>query len=82
MTWLRRRPLKNALDAHTVENRQKRKDLQAQHTGIAKAMEALGRNAAEVQKAIQQLYASMESALGLAKHAETWSWKEMQLDSE
>jgi hypothetical protein len=32
----------------------------------AKSMEALGRNAAEGQKAMQQLYASVESALALA----------------
>jgi hypothetical protein len=39
-------------------------------------MLSLGQNMSQAQQAMQQLYASMESALALAKHAEGWTWKD------
>jgi len=39
-------------------------------------MKLIGQNAQQGQQSLQQLYASMESNLALAKHAEEWEWKE------
>ena len=39
-------------------------------------MERISQHAAEGQKAMRDLYASMESNLALATHAEGWSWKD------
>jgi hypothetical protein len=41
-------------------------------------MDAIGRSATEGQKAMQNLYASVESSMALATHAEGWSWKQKQ----
>jgi cell division septum initiation protein DivIVA len=69
--------LEIAPDYHTVENRNKRKTLQERRTALAKAVQAMGQNAGQAQQAMQQLYASVESSLALAKHAEEWGWKEV-----
>jgi len=39
-------------------------------------MLSLGQNMSQALQAMQQLYASVESALALAAHAEGWTWKE------
>ena len=67
--------LSNALDHHTKDNRDKRKGLQERRRDLEKTMETIAANAKEGQKAMQQLYASVESSLALATHAEGWSWK-------
>jgi regulator of replication initiation timing len=74
--------LEAALDAHTKDNREKRKDLQARRTTLIQSMEAIAKSANEGQKAMQQLYASVESSLALATHAEGWSWKEKQSEPD
>jgi hypothetical protein len=68
--------LQTSLDAHTKENHKKRKTLQTRRDDLAKAMETIAANTNEGQKAMLQLYASVESSLALAKHAQEWTWKE------
>src|SRR5690348_7506776 len=66
-----------ARDAHTRDNRDKRKELQAKRNGIAKTIKALALNMQQGQKAMQELYQSAESNLSLAAHAEEWKWPEL-----
>jgi hypothetical protein len=65
-----------ALDYHTVENRQKRKVMQERRNALFTQMAFVTENHKEGQRALQNLYQSIESNLALAKHAETWEWKE------
>ena len=65
-----------AVDYHTVENRNKRKSMQERRNTLAQQMKLIGENAQRGQRSLEQLYASMESNLALAKHAEEWEWKE------
>jgi chromosome segregation ATPase len=69
--------LETALDSHTKDNRDKRKALQERRTALANSLQALGQNATEAQRAMQNLYASVETNLALAKHAEGWAWREV-----
>src|SRR6267154_2169965 len=64
--------LATALDSHSKDNRDKRKELQARRTGLTEAMQMIAKNMAQGQQALQQLYASVESSLALAAHAEGW----------
>jgi hypothetical protein len=41
-------------------------------------MQFFQRSVEEGQKAMRNLYQSIENNLALAKHAETWNWKEVQ----
>ena len=66
-----------AVDYHTVENRNKRKSMQERRNTLAQQMKLIGENAQQGQRSLEQLYASMESNLALAKHAEEWEWKEV-----
>jgi hypothetical protein len=68
--------LETAIDYHTVENRSKRKALQERRNTIAKGMQLLGKNMQDGQQALNGLHQSIEASLQLAKHAETWEWKE------
>jgi len=70
--------LASALDAHTVENREKRKAIQGRRDQLAQQMQLTAQNAQQGQKAMQQLLQSVESSLELAKHAEAWEWKEVE----
>lgn len=70
--------LKNALDNHTVENRNKRKGIQEKRDQVAAQLKAIAANAQTGQKALEQLYQSIETSLALAKHAEGWEWKEVE----
>lgn len=70
--------LASALDGHTVDNRNKRKAIQEKRDKLAQEMQVIAANAQQGQRALQQLQQSVESALGLAKHAETWEWKEVE----
>jgi hypothetical protein len=63
-------------DYHTVENRQKRKEMQERRNHLVQLMQALGQSVGQGQKAMEQLLQSVESNLSLAKHVEGWSWKE------
>lgn len=66
----------NAVDYHTVENRNKRKAFQERRNVVAQQMKLIGENVQQAQRSQQQLYTSVESNLELAKHAEDWEWKE------
>jgi phosphoenolpyruvate carboxylase len=65
-----------AVDYHTVENRNKRKAMQERRNTLAQQMKVISENA-QGQRSLQQLYASVESNLELAKHADEWEWKEV-----
>jgi hypothetical protein len=66
-----------ALDAHTVDNRNKRKELQGRRDKISEQMKLIMQSANAGQQAMTQLQQSVESSLQLAEHAETWEWKEV-----
>src|ERR1700730_1098332 len=72
--------LETALDYHTVENRQKRKELQQRRNGITEQTGRLGKHMQLGQKALMELQQSVETNLSLAKHAEGWQWKELAAD--
>jgi chromosome segregation ATPase len=72
--------LETAADYHTVENRNKRKGLQERRNAIAKAMQQLGANMQQGQKALQGLYQSGETNRQLAKHAEG-GWQEVEVST-
>jgi hypothetical protein len=65
-----------AAEVAVVENRNKRKSMQERSNTLAQQMKVISENAQRGQQSLQQLYASMESNLALAKHAEEWTWKE------
>jgi hypothetical protein len=70
--------LDNTTASHTAENRTKRKRMQEVRQQISKQME-LAKTA--VQRAMQQMQELLQTAefnLKLAKHAETWEWKEVE----
>jgi paraquat-inducible protein B len=69
--------LETGLDYHTVENRNQRKALQERRNVLAKQMEAQGNDMQQGQAALQNLYQNIETNLALAKHSETWEWKEV-----
>jgi chromosome segregation ATPase len=62
--------LENAVDYHTVDNRDKRKALQERRNSLKNAMEAIAKSVQQGQQALSGLYQSIESNLQLAKHAE------------
>jgi hypothetical protein len=66
-----------AVDFHTVENRNKRKSMQERRNQLGKEIGLIGQNLNRGQQSLQGLYESIESNLELAKHAETWEWKEV-----
>lgn len=68
--------LEGALDSHTKDNRDKRKTLQERRTQLSKQMEVFAEHHAKGQQGLDGLYQSVEASLQLAKHAETWEWKE------
>ena len=55
--------------------------MQERRNTLAQQMKLIGENAQQGQRSLEQLYASMESNLALAKHAEEWEWKEASLAS-
>ena len=50
--------------------------MQERRNAIAKQAESITKSARQGQEAMQNLLQSVESNLDLAKHAETWKWKE------
>jgi hypothetical protein len=69
--------LEAALDSHTVDNRKTRKELQTRRNAIAEQTKRLGNHMQLGQKALMELRQSVETNLDLAKHAETWEWREV-----
>lgn len=74
--------LETAIDYHTVENRNKRKELQERRNIIAKSLQAFSKNVENGQKAIVELSRSIDTNLALAKHAEAYEWKETEAKPE
>jgi hypothetical protein len=70
-----------AIDYHTVENRTKRKEMQERRNKLAQDMKALGENIGRGQQSLAQIHQSVETNLQLATHAESWSWKEVDIQS-
>ncbi len=68
--------LETALDSHTKDNRDKRKALQERRHQLVKLQNPLAENMNQAQQALRNLYASVETNLALAKHAEGWGWTE------
>ena len=73
--------LANALDYHTVENRDKRKAIQEKRDQLKEVRKIMERNMVAGQRALQELRRSIESNLALVKHAENWEWKELETKS-
>lgn len=71
-----------AIDYHTVENRTKRKGMQERRNKLAQDMKALGENIGRGQQSLAQLHQSVETNLQLARHAETWSWQDVEAKEE
>jgi predicted nucleic acid-binding Zn-ribbon protein len=70
--------LENAPDHHTVDNRGKRRALQGQRDEVAKVQSVIGENIRQGQRAMQNLFQSVETNLALAEFAQTWEWKEAE----
>ena len=68
--------LETAVDEHTKDNRDKRKALQERRNGLSKRMQFVLMTHEQGQKSLAGLYQAIETNLALAKHAETWEWKE------
>jgi hypothetical protein len=60
-------------DSDTKDNRDKRRTLQERRSVLADQMKFQ-----EGQKSVNTLHGSIETDLALAKHAETWEWKEVE----
>jgi hypothetical protein len=67
--------LANALDYHTVDNKNKRKALQERRGQIGPQMEALLRSYQIRQNIMQELFNKSAMHLRLAERAETWEWR-------
>ena len=65
-----------------LTNRNKRKSMQERRNTLAQQMKLIGENAQQGQKALEELYRSTESNLALAKHAEGWEWKEVDVKAK
>jgi chromosome segregation ATPase len=71
-----------SIDEHTKVNRDKRKALQERRNTLAQQMKALTIAMQEGQRGLNELHQNIEANLQLAKHAETWEWKEVQSTGE
>lgn len=60
----------NAIDYHTVQNREKRREMQERRNAIKEQLEALANNIRPGQQSLASLHQSAESNLQLAVHAE------------
>jgi hypothetical protein len=67
-----------APDYHTKDNREKRKQLEQRRNLIARQKDGLLAAARELQAGMSRLYGNVENNLAVAKHAETWEWKEAE----
>lgn len=69
--------LEIAVDAHTKDNRDKRKSLQERRYILTKQMEAASASMQQGQRGLNELHQSAEANLQIAAHAEKWEWKEV-----
>jgi hypothetical protein len=67
--------LKNAVDSHTVENRNKRKALQEKRDALKPRMDFIAKAAQEGTAQMQRLMPQIDTSLALAEHARTSEWK-------
>jgi hypothetical protein len=74
--------LENAVDHHSVENRNKRKTINDRRYKLAEQMKFVAESAQKGTQAMNNLLQSVESALQLATHAEAWSWKEVETKTD
>ena len=74
--------LDNSTDHHTVENRTKRKRMQEVRQQSSRQMEAAKTAVQRAMQQMQELLQTAEFNLKLAKHAETWEWKEVDNETE
>jgi hypothetical protein len=74
--------LDNTTDHHTVDNRTKRKRMQEIRQQISKQMEVAKTAVQRAMQQMQELLQTAEFNLKLAKHAETWEWKEVDNETE
>jgi hypothetical protein len=63
-------------DNHTVENRNKRAEMQKKRFNIANQMKLIAKNTQEGAESMQKLLNSVDQNLTLADHAKDWSWVE------
>lgn len=63
-------------NSHTVENRNKRAELQKKRASIEKLMKAVAVNTQEGSKRMQLFLDSVDQNLALADHAKNWNWVE------
>jgi hypothetical protein len=68
----------DAFDNHTVENRNKRAEMQKKRTNIGNQMKLIAKNTQEGAAAMQRLLDSVDQNLLLADHAKGWSWIEKE----
>jgi hypothetical protein len=71
-----------SLDHHTVENRNKRAEMQKRRTNIANQMKLIAKNTQEGAAAMQRLLDSVDQNLLLADFAKDWSWVEKEEPEE
>lgn len=64
-------------NGHTVENRNKRAEMQKNRSNIANAMKLVAKNIQEGSVTMQRLLDTVDNNLSLAKHAATWEWSEV-----
>ena len=74
--------LENAVDSHTKDNRDQRKQLQERRNDHARRLQALAQQMNQAEQALRTLYGNVENNLALAKHADEWEWKEASSESK
>jgi len=72
----------DGFNGHTVENRNKRNELQKRRTTIGNNMKLIATNTQQGAQAMQRLLDSVDQNLLLADHAKEWSWKEVETATE
>ena len=63
---------------HTVENRDKRAEMQKKRTNIGNAMKLIAKNINEGTTVMQNQLNSVDQNLSLAEFARDWSWVEAE----
>jgi lipid II:glycine glycyltransferase (peptidoglycan interpeptide bridge formation enzyme) len=71
-----------AVDSTTKDNRDKRKALQEKRNSLTKQIQLAAESHKEGQRVLANLYQSAEGSLALARHAESWEWKEVAPNPE
>jgi chromosome segregation ATPase len=73
--------LENAVDQHTVENRNKRKALRERREVLKGVTSALAANVKQAQQAMVNLRQSAETNLALASYAAEWEWNKPEAEN-